>query len=145
MNTAIKQEEIRLKSYLKSSGLKFTKGRKIAFEETMDAHGHFTAEELLKQCTENKRNISRATLYRCIKEMLEAGVIRETAYGDKHNHFEHVYDEKPHHHAKCLRCHEFIEFPDLNEDHIYHPILEAKGFKIIGHEMHFYGICKKCQ
>ena len=75
--------------------------------------------------------------------LLEAGVIRETAFGDKHRHFEHVYDEKPHHHAQCVRCHSFIEFPDKKEDEIYHPYLKKQGFKILGHEMHFYGICKE--
>ena len=77
--------------------------------------------------------------------MLEAGIIRGTAFGDKHQHYEHLYDEKKHHHAQCVRCHRFIEFPDLDEDKRYHPILEKQGFKMIGHEMHFYGICKKCQ
>ena len=37
------------------------------------------------------------------------------------------------------------EFPDLDEDKRYVPILKKQGFKILGHEMHFYGICRKCQ
>jgi Fe2+ or Zn2+ uptake regulation protein len=33
----------------------------------------------------------------------------------------------------------------MQEDKIYHPYLEKQGFNILGHEMHFYGICKECQ
>lgn len=145
MKTQILQEKGKFEDYLDKAGLKLTNGRQIVFDEVMKAHGHFTAEELVKQCVDKKRKVSRATIYRSLKELLEAGIIRDTAFGDKHHHFEHVYDEKPHHHAQCVRCHKFIEFPDLHEDSVYRPILEKEGFKIIGHEMHFYGICKNCQ
>jgi Fur family ferric uptake transcriptional regulator len=141
----INQEKERLIKYLNQNGLKLTTGRKIVFDEVMHAHGHFAAEELVKQCKRNKRSVSRATIYRALQDLLKAGVIRETAYGEKHQHFEHIYDEQPHHHAKCLNCGIFIEFPDLGEDKIYRPFLNKKGFKVIGHEMHFYGICKDCQ
>ena len=143
-NQKIARERQKLIACLDKNRLAFSNGRKIVFDEVMEAHGHFSSEELLKQCIENNRKVSRATVYRCLRELLEAGVIRETAFGEKHQHFEHVYDEKPHHHAQCLRCHEFIEFPDLKEDEVYKPYLEKQGFKILGHEMHFYGVCKKC-
>ena len=141
----ILEERVKFERYLKDSGLKISKGREAVFAEVMRRHGHFTAEELAKICAEKKPSVSRATVYRALHELLEAGVVRETAFGDKHHHFEHVYDEKPHHHAQCVRCHAFIEFPDRHEDKIYHPVLEKQGFKILGHEMHFYGVCRECQ
>lgn len=139
------EERVRFERYLKDAGLKISKGRSAVFAEVMRSHGHFTAEELAKICVGKKPSVSRATVYRALRELLEAGIVRETAFGDKHHHFEHVYDEKPHHHAQCVRCHKFIEFPDRHEDKVYHPMLEKQGFKILGHEMHFYGVCRKCQ
>ena len=141
----ISQERSKLEIYLDTNGLRFSTGREMVFQAAIGAHGHFTAEELVKFLKSRQKRVSRATVYRSLKELLEAGVIRETAFGDKHHHFEHVYDESPHHHAQCVRCHCFIEFPDLKEDTVYRPILEKAGFKILGHEMHFYGICRKCQ
>lgn len=141
----IQREKEKYALYLDKGGLKLTEGRRIIFEEVMRAHGHFAAEELLKQCRRNRRKVSRATLYRALQELLASGVIRKTAFGEKHQHYEHIYDEKPHHHAQCLRCHAFIEFPDQQEDEIYKPFLEKEGFKVLGHEMHFYGICRRCQ
>ena len=138
------QERTKFEKHLSLSGLQISRARKIVFNEAIRNHGHFTSEELAKICF-NKNKISRATVYRVLKELLESGIIRETAFGDKHHHFEHLYDEKPHHHAQCLRCHDFIEFPDLKEDAVYKPYLKKQGFKILGHEMHFYGICQKCQ
>ena len=140
----ISKEQLKFQSHLENRNLRLTRGRKIIFDEVMQAHGHFAAEELLKQCRQRKRQISRATVYRSLQELLEAGVIRETAFGEKHQHFEHIYDEKPHHHARCMRCHEFTEFPDLHEDGRYRPLLEKQGFHVVGHELHFYGICRNC-
>jgi Fur family ferric uptake transcriptional regulator len=140
----IHHERAKFLSHLANAGRRVSKGRGVIFDQVMRAHGHFTAEELAKLCSEKKLNVSRATVYRVLRDLLEAGIIRETAFGDKHHHFEHVYDEKPHHHAQCVRCHRFIEFPDRKEDEVYHPYLEKQGFKILGHEMHFYGICRKC-
>ena len=145
MSMRISQERQKYEIYLNNEGLRFSRGREAVFHQAINTHGHFTAEEIAKSCMQLNPMVSRATVYRTLHEMLEAGIIRGTAFGDKHQHYEHLYDEKKHHHAQCVRCHRFIEFPDLDEDKRYHPILEKQGFKMIGHEMHFYGICKKCQ
>ncbi len=141
----IAQEFQKYEQFLSRRNLRFSRGRKIVFDAAMNCHGHFTGEEMAKQCAALKPTVSRATVYRSIHELLEAGLIRETAFGDKHHHYEHLYDEKRHHHAMCVKCHTHIEFPDLDEEKRYHPILEKQGFKILGHEMHFYGICQQCQ
>ena len=143
-NQKIEEERRKLIHCLGKNRLTFSNGRKIVFDEVMQAHGHFSAEELVKQCKENNRKVSRATVYRCLRELLEAGVIRETAFGEKHQHFEHVYDEKLHHHARCIRCHNIIEVRCMNSDRPYLTILERRGFHVFGHELHFYGLCKKC-
>ncbi len=141
----IHQERNKFFCHLAKTGRRQSRSREVIFDKVMDLHGHFTAEELSKECLAKDLKVSRPTVFRVLHDLLEAGVIRETAFGDKHRHFEHVYDEKPHHHAQCVRCHSFIEFPDREEEDVYHPYLENRGFKVLGHEMHFYGICKKCQ
>ena len=143
-NQKIEEERQKLIDCLGKKGLVFSNGRGVVFDEVIQAHGHFSAEELVKQCKKNNRKVSRATVYRYLRELLEAEVIRETAFGEKHQHFEHVYDEKLHHHARCIRCHNIIEIRCMNSDRPYLPILEQKGFRVFGHELHFYGLCKNC-
>ena len=138
------REQERFNAYLNGNGRKASRGRTEVFSEVFHHHGHFTAEDLVKSCRKNHSQASRATIYRSLRELLEAGIVRKTAFGEKHDCFEHVYDEKLHHHARCIRCHTLIEFPDLKEDKVYVSFLEKKGFRILGHEMHFYGICQKC-
>jgi len=140
MKRKILDEQKKYSKYLEKSGLRLSRGRSKVFEMVMNAHGHFAPEEIVKVCQKNKTKVSRATIYRSIRELLESGIIRLTAFGEKHQHFEHLYDEKPHHHARCIRCGIMIEFLDKNEDAVYRPFLENKNFHILGHEMHFYGI-----
>jgi Fur family ferric uptake transcriptional regulator len=137
-------EKKKFLKYLDQADLKLTEGRKIIFDEVMHTHGHFAPEELAKKCRDNKQKVSRATVYRTLRELREAGVIRETAFGEKHRHFEHVYDEKLHHHARCIRCYHIIEIPCLKEEEPYAALLKKQQFHILGHELHFYGMCKNC-
>lgn len=141
----IKNEKEKLIRYLKASGLTLSTGRQSVFDEVMQTHGHFAAEELVKQCRDNNRKVSRATIYRILKELREAGIIRETAFGEKHQHFEHVYDEKLHHHARCIHCYSIIEIPCLQEASAYMNLLSKEKFQVMGHELHFYGLCRRCQ
>ena len=141
----VHHERVKFLHHLVAAGLRVSKGREVIFDEVMRSHGHFTAEELTKKCLEKELKVSRPTVFRVLHDLLEAGIIRETAFGDKHRHFEHVYNVRPHHHAQCIRCHHFIEFPDRKEDEVYIPVLQKHGFKVLGHEMHFYGICRDCQ
>jgi len=141
----IHDEREKFLSHLTKAGRRMSRGREVIFDEVVCTHGHFTAEGLAKECLQKKLKVSRPTVFRVLQDLLEAGVIRATAFGDKHRHFEHLYDVKPHHHAQCLRCHGFVEFPDREEEDVYQPYLEKQGFKVVGHEMHFYGICKECQ
>ena len=144
-DSLVRSEERKFERYLKSNRLRLTRGRRAVFKEVMVAHGHFGIEDLIKQCRHHKQKVSRATIYRYIQELLVAGVIRETAFGEKHQHYEHMYDETKHHHARCVRCKDQVEFPDLEEDKMYAKIIKDLGFHVLGHEMHFYGICQTCQ
>ncbi len=141
----IKNEKKKFLLYLDKSGLTLSGGREVVFNEVMRTHGHFAAEELVKQCRDHERGVSRATIYRILKELREAGIIRETAFGEKHQHFEHVYDEKLHHHARCIRCYAIIEIPCLKEASMYTDLLNKEHFQVMGHELHFYGLCRMCQ
>ncbi len=108
MLALINQEKEKYQTYLNAEGLRFSRGRESVFRQVIHTHGHFTAEETAKACVQLKPAVSRATVYRALHEMLEAGIIRGTAFGDKHQHYEHLYDEKKHHHAQCVRCHKFV-------------------------------------
>ena len=86
-------------NYLTDNDLKLTKARFEVFQIVARMDNHFGAEDILQS---SNNSVSRATLYRTLNELVESQVIRKTAFGDKHQHFEFVLEKKPHHHAFCL-------------------------------------------
>lgn len=137
------KEREKLAALLQKKGLRMTSGREFVLKEVLSAHGHFSPEKLVKICQKKNIKVSRATIYRALNELMEAGVIRKTAFGNKHSNYEHLYDERPHHHAYCIRSGKYIELPDFGEEEKYLTILEKMGFQVLGHELHFYGISKE--
>ena len=82
-------EEKKFVNYLNENNLRLTKARLEVFNLITKMDNHFGAEDLLKL---KKDSVSRATLYRTLNELVKSLVIRRTAFGEKHQHFEFVFD-----------------------------------------------------
>ena len=54
--------------------------------------------------------ISRATVYRTLQWMLEAGIARKVDFGEGHFRFEHSYRHPRHFHLICKQCNRLAEF-----------------------------------
>lgn len=130
--------------YLTKKGASLTTRRLSILKESIKTKGHFSAEDLIKMLARKDLRVSRATVYRTLNELVRAKLFVQTAFGEKHRHFEFVRIGKSHHHAFCIKCKQNLEFIDLGEEKLYRKILQTNGFVIIGHEMHFYGLCKNC-
>jgi Fur family transcriptional regulator, ferric uptake regulator len=139
------KEKKKLEDFLRRKKLRLTGERTVLLEEILKTHGHFSAEEVIKKASSENLTISRASVYRNLNMLTQAGIIRETAYGEKHKHYEHIYDEELHHHARCIVCHNVIELPCHRCEKNLENVLEAHGFQVISHELTFYGLCAECR
>ena len=86
--------------------------------------------------------ISLGTVYRNLNLLADSGEILRLNCGDGVEHFDAT--TTPHNHFICRRCRKVI---DLEADWDFE--LDTKmddefPGKIEGHEIYFYGICKKC-
>ncbi len=142
----------RFTTYLHQENKRFTATKHVIFSKILQQKGHFTAQKLYMACTDTRTSrasrASRASVYRTVAEVLECGIIRETAYGEKHKYYEVILNEKEHHHhARCLRCNTVIEI--TSDRHSIAPSflnrVAATQFHIIGHEIHIYGLCRQCK
>jgi Fur family transcriptional regulator, ferric uptake regulator len=139
------KEKKKLEDFLKRKKLRLTGERTVLLEEILKTHGHFSAEEVTKKVSIKNLTISRASVYRNLNILTLAGIIRETAYGEKHKHYEHIYDEELHHHARCIVCHAVTELPCHRCEKNMENVLEKHGFQVISHELIFYGLCAECR
>ncbi|HZK43697.1 MAG TPA: Fur family transcriptional regulator [Syntrophomonadaceae bacterium] len=136
-----------IKKKINDSNYKLTPQRSTILEVMINNQDeHLSAEEVFIEAKEAMPNIGIATVYRTLDKLTNLGVLYKTMFeSDKYRYELSGADEDhQHHHIICIGCNSIIE---IEEDflHTLEAELEAKGYKIIGHELKFYGYCPKCQ
>ena len=88
----------------------------------------------------------QATVYRVLKQLKEADIIRQVDFQHSHAHYELV-DIKDHHHLICIECGRAEDILGCDIVSMEAAILHtAKGFaEIRRHALEFYGICNACK
>ena len=141
----MKIEEGKLRDHLRAKGLKFTPERRLVLREVFSIHRHFEVDDLFVRMRRRDRRISRSTIYRTLKLLVECGLLREVLFGERHSHYEHVLGHKHHDHLLCLRCGRVIEFSNDSIESLQERVCQEHQFRALGHRLQITGYCWKCQ
>jgi Fur family transcriptional regulator, ferric uptake regulator len=131
--------------YLGEQGLKITPERERISEEIFATEGHFEADEIAYRLRGQGEKISKATVYRTLPLLVQAGLIKEVIHGEKHLHYEHVHEGERHDHLICLRCGTIIEFEEPALSKIEKQICQKNGFRPEKILFEIFGYCQRCQ
>ncbi|MDK2822942.1 MAG: Fur family transcriptional regulator, ferric uptake regulator [Clostridia bacterium] len=136
-----------IKSRLKAKDYKMTPQRKViinAFAENMEKH--LSAEEVFQIVKTAHPEIGLATVYRTLELLAELQILKKMNFGDGRSRYEFCEeDDHHHHHLICLECEKVTEFEDDLLESLEAIIGKKNGFKVIDHQLKFYGFCKNCQ
>jgi Fur family transcriptional regulator, ferric uptake regulator len=80
---------------LKAEGLKYTPERARILDAIVRMDGLFEAEELLAAVRTGGFRVSKATVYRTIRLLQDAGIIQRIPLGDEQSHFQLIYGRRP--------------------------------------------------
>ncbi|WCL48646.1 Fur family transcriptional regulator [Leptospira sp. GIMC2001] len=141
-------EMLTFSNYLKKKGLKITSQRMLVAEKIFSIHNHFTAESLQEELKDRRDEISKATIYRILSIMVEAGLLQEHNFGKDYKYYEHIIGHAHHDHIICIECGRIVEFIDEKIEELQRKAAREKGFSITGHDLNIYGVCdspKSCQ
>lgn len=129
--------------FLKKRGLKFTSERAMILDAVLEKEGLFEAEQLLYEMRQADHRVSKATIYRTLKHLVEAGIIREVFLDSKQAHYQMTYGRNPMDYLVNTETDEATEFysPELIE--LRQKICEQYGLDPIGHRMVIYGVKKR--
>ena len=133
------------REFLYKKGLKYTPERRIVLEEVFAIHDHFEAEDLLFRIRAKGKRVSKGTIYRTLKLLLESKLVRQVAFVDKHTHYEHVYGHKHHEHLICEGCGRVIDFYRRELEQALEETCRANDFQMKGHKVEVTGYCRRCQ
>lgn len=130
---------------LRDQGLRWTPQRALILRMTLAAGGHFTADELLARCREQDRSVSRATVYRTLSLLEQAGVVEGLETGDGSRRFEPMLGQEHHDHMVCTGCGAILEFRDDALEARQEAAARKRGFVIQHHSLRLYGLCRDCR
>lgn len=131
--------------YLKNKGLRITQQRKKLLQEIARIDRHFDVDLLLSILKSRKIIISRATIYRTLPLLEEAGMIKEVTRIDNRIFYENVYQKKHHDHMICIECGKIMEFSNDKIEKLQDKICAEYNFRPDKHHLIIYGYCDKCE
>jgi Fur family ferric uptake transcriptional regulator len=136
----------RFTQFLVGQGKRLTPQRRLIVEQVFSHHDHFDADELLEhlQPLLAARKVSRPTVYRTLRELVEAGMLRKMTLGAR-GVYEHEYGYPSHDHLFCQRCNRLIEFHSAELERIRDAVAKEHHFEVSGHRMFVTGLCAACK
>ncbi len=126
--------------YLKSLNLKYTPERADILNAIIELDGVFEVEQLLADLHSDGNRVSKATVYRTIKLLQEAGIITQALFDAKQSHYQLIYGKAPRDYMVCMETGRSIEFaaPQLAE--LSQRICAEHGWQPIGHRFQIYAL-----
>ncbi len=128
----------RLEQLCSERGLKMTEQRRVICRVLSDASDHPDVEQVYKRSSAIDPHISIATVYRTMRLLEEANIIRKHDFGDGRARFEESR-EGHHDHLIDLNSGEVIEFTNEAIEKLQEEVAKKLGYKLIGHKLELYG------
>jgi len=130
--------------FLKSKGLKPTAERSTILEEALATEGHFEADDLLVILKQKGRKTSRATIYRTLELLAQAGLLRRVWFGGAAVHFEKIVDQPRVDYMICRECGNRFGFhlPELRNLQV--KLCSEMDFKLLDYNFQIFGVCAAC-
>lgn len=133
----------KFREFLEIRGEKLTDRRRLLVDHIFNSHKHFDADELVRDLHDAGHRVSRATVYRTLRLLVEAGLLRELRLTNR-SAFEHDYGYPAHDHLHCTSCNRVVEFRNDEILRLRDAISAAYGFRPNGHRFLITGVCAAC-
>jgi Fur family ferric uptake transcriptional regulator len=130
---------------LRPAGTKRSNKRDKIVRAFLRQEGHLSADDLVALIKREDSRISRATVYRTLQWMVDAGVARKVDFGEGRHRFEHSYRHPRHFHLICKTCNRSYEFLSSDIEALIEEVADARGFDARQSVVQIYGTCESCR
>jgi Fur family ferric uptake transcriptional regulator len=107
--------------------------------------GHLSADDLCDLVHKEDPRIGRATVYRTLQWMVNAGIARKVDFGEGRSRFEPSYRHPRHFHLVCNVCHRSSEFLSSDVEGLVEEIAAARNFESAQTVIQVFGTCEECR
>ncbi|MFI7241514.1 Fur family transcriptional regulator [Streptomyces qinglanensis] len=128
---------------LRRRGWRMTAQRRVVAEVLDGEHVHLTADEVLARAAARLPEISRATVYNALGELVLLGEVREVATDGRAKRYD-PNAHRSHHHLVCSDCGTIRDVHPGGDPLADLPASERFGFTVSGAELTYRGRCPDC-
>jgi Fe2+ or Zn2+ uptake regulation protein len=124
-----------------------TRPRRLIAErlvELAESGTDFTIDDLWQELREGEPRLGRATVYRSVEKLVNAGLLDRIEFADGTHHYR-VCGDNHHHHLTCIRCHCVVEVDVCLPVDQFAAIGQQTNFAIEGHSLTIFGRCEDCR
>jgi Fur family ferric uptake transcriptional regulator len=130
---------------VRPAGGKRSSKRDFIVDVFLRQEGHLSADDLVDLIRKEDHRISRATVYRTLQWMADAGIARKVDFGEGRFRFEHSYRHPRHFHLICKTCNQSFEFLSSDIEALMEEVASARKFAAKQSVVQIYGTCEDCR
>jgi Fur family ferric uptake transcriptional regulator len=128
---------------LQSRGWRLTAQRRAVAEVLHGEHVHLSAEAIHDLARARLPEISIATVYNTLNELVAMGELQEVSAGGGPKRYD-PNARQPHQHLVCIRCGDLRDVSPTGEQALEIPAVQRHGYRLVDVEIVFRGLCPAC-
>lgn len=126
--------------YLHGEKLKFTPERAMILDAVLRKTGLFEPEQLTADLKQLGHDASRATVYRTLNHLQDAGILKQVFFDNKRSYYEVIAGRQTNDYLICVATGKVIEFSSARLQALRDEICREHGFEPISHRFHIFGL-----
>ncbi|MGH9306964.1 MAG: Fur family transcriptional regulator [Acidimicrobiales bacterium] len=128
---------------LRERGWRLTAQRRVVAEVLTGKHVHLSADAVYSQAQRLLPEISLATVYNTLNELVDMGEVLEISTSDGPKRYD-PNTTAAHHHLYCVGCGALRDVNPKGTDGLVLTASQQHGFKLLDVDIVFRGRCPKC-
>src|SRR5690242_14529265 len=126
--------------YLHEQKLKFTPERAMMLDAVLRKEGLFEPEQLVDDLKRLGHRVSRATVYRTLSHLQDAGILKQVFFDNRQSYYEVIAGRQTYDYLICVATGRVIEFSSEKLRKLRDEICREHGFDPISHQFHLFGL-----
>ena len=126
--------------YLHGQKLKFTPERAMILDAVLRKESLFDAESLVDDLKGLGHRVSRATAYRTLSHLQDAGILKQVFLDNKQSYYEVLAGRQAYDYLICVATGKVIEFSSEKVRRLMEEICREHGYESISHQVQIYGV-----
>jgi Fur family ferric uptake transcriptional regulator len=133
------------RSYLHQQRLPLTHQREAIAMALFESEHHLSVDDLADHLRERSEHVGKATIYRTLNLLVQAGLARELDFSEGFKRYEHQAGDTRHDYLICTSCGKVARFQRGAVDRVQEEVAGELGFTVQSRTLKIYGLCSDCQ